>query len=58
MQEPTSKTLIPAKEESINFDESENIFIECENLEVTLPITRGMTRLFILISFQKLKMSI
>ena len=34
MQEPTSKTLIPSKEESINFDESENIFIEGENLEV------------------------
>ncbi len=34
LQAPTTKTLIPAKEESINFDETENIFIEGENLEV------------------------
>lgn len=34
LQMPTTKTLIPAKEESINFDETENIFIEGENLEV------------------------
>ena len=34
LQTPTSKTLIPAKEESVNFDETENIFIEGENLEV------------------------
>ena len=34
MQEPTTRTLSPCKEESINFDESENIFIEGENLEV------------------------
>jgi adenine-specific DNA-methyltransferase len=31
---PTTKTLIPAKDESVNFDETENIFIEGENLEV------------------------
>lgn len=34
LQTPTTKTLIPAKDESINFDETENIFIEGENLEV------------------------
>jgi adenine-specific DNA-methyltransferase len=34
MQTPSTKTLIPAKDESINFEETENIFIEGENLEV------------------------
>jgi len=34
LQMPTTKTLIPAKEESVNFGETENIFIEGENLEV------------------------
>ncbi len=34
LQTPTTKTLIPVKDESINFDETENIFIEGENLEV------------------------
>jgi adenine-specific DNA-methyltransferase len=34
LQTPTSKTLVPAKDESVNFDETENIFIEGENLEV------------------------
>ncbi|GAB6089767.1 site-specific DNA-methyltransferase [Spirochaeta dissipatitropha] len=34
LQTPTTKTLIPAKEESINFNETQNIFIEGENLEV------------------------
>lgn len=34
LQTPSSKTLIPTKEESVNFDETENIFIEGENLEV------------------------
>jgi adenine-specific DNA-methyltransferase len=34
LQIPTTKTLIPAKEESVNFDNTENIFIEGENLEV------------------------
>jgi adenine-specific DNA-methyltransferase len=34
LQAPTTKTLIPAKDESVNFDETENIFIEGENLEV------------------------
>jgi len=34
LQMPSTKTLIPAKEESVNFDETKNIFIEGENLEV------------------------
>ncbi|MFA5432197.1 MAG: site-specific DNA-methyltransferase [Candidatus Paceibacterota bacterium] len=34
LQTPTTRTLIPAKDESVNFDETENIFIEGENLEV------------------------
>lgn len=34
LQMPTTKTLIPVKEESVNFDDTENIFIEGENLEV------------------------
>lgn len=34
LQAPTTKTLVPAKEESVNFDDTEHIFIEGENLEV------------------------
>ncbi|QXP65719.1 site-specific DNA-methyltransferase [Polaribacter sp. AHE13PA] len=34
LQAPTTKTLVPAKGESVNFDETKNIFIEGENLEV------------------------
>jgi adenine-specific DNA-methyltransferase len=34
LQTPSTKTLIPAKDESVNFNETENIFIEGENLEV------------------------
>ncbi len=34
LQAPTTATLIPCKEESVNFDETDNIFIEGENLEV------------------------
>src|SRR5690554_1883322 len=34
LQAPTTKTLVPAKDESVNFNETENIFIEGENLEV------------------------
>lgn len=34
LQTPTTKTLIPAKDESVDFDKTENIFIEGENLEV------------------------
>lgn len=34
LQTPTTKTLVPAKDESVNFNQTENIFIEGENLEV------------------------
>ena len=34
LQTPSTKTLVPEKDESLNFDETENIFIEGENLEV------------------------
>lgn len=34
LQATTTKTLVPAKDESVNFDETEHIFIEGENLEV------------------------
>jgi adenine-specific DNA-methyltransferase len=34
LQIPTTATLIPQPEQSVNWDESENIFIEGENLEV------------------------
>ncbi len=34
LQAPTTSTLVPVKDESINFDETENVFIEGENLEV------------------------
>ncbi len=34
MQQPSSQTLIPVEDESVNFHETENIFIEGENLEV------------------------
>lgn len=33
LQSPTSRTLIPCKEESANFDGTQNVFIEAENLE-------------------------
>jgi adenine-specific DNA-methyltransferase len=34
LQKPTWATLVPAKDESINFNTTQNIFIEGENLEV------------------------
>lgn len=34
LQSPTTATLAPDKDESVNFDTTENIFIEGENLEV------------------------
>ncbi|MCD4812115.1 site-specific DNA-methyltransferase [bacterium] len=34
LQSPTTATLVPVKDESVNFDTTENIFIEGENLEV------------------------
>ena len=34
MQQPSSATLVPCPEESVDFDNTENIFIEGENMEV------------------------
>ncbi len=34
LQSPTTATLVPCEKESVNFDTSDNIFIEGENLEV------------------------
>lgn len=34
LQQPTTATLKPVPEESVNFDATENLFIEGENLEV------------------------
>ena len=34
LQSPTTATLVPCEEESVGFDDTENIFIEGENLEV------------------------
>ncbi len=34
LQSASTATLVPCKEESVNFDETQNIFIEGENLEV------------------------
>lgn len=34
LQTPTSATLVPAREESISFDDTSHVFIEGENLEV------------------------
>ena len=34
LQSPTTATLVPDKDESVNFNTTENIFIEGENLEV------------------------
>ena len=34
MQQPSSATLVPCREESVDFDNTENIFIEGENMEV------------------------
>ncbi len=44
LQTPSTKTLVPAKEESINFDTTQNIFIEGENLEV-LKVLKGNDQL-------------
>ncbi|MGR3178438.1 MAG: site-specific DNA-methyltransferase [Candidatus Anammoxibacter sp.] len=34
LQSPTTATLVPCKDESVNFDDTGNVFIEGENLEV------------------------
>ena len=34
MQQPSRATLVPCREESVDFDNTQNIFIEGENMEV------------------------
>ncbi|RNC64467.1 site-specific DNA-methyltransferase [Proteiniphilum sp. X52] len=34
MQQPSTRTLVPVREDSVDFDDTQNIFIEGENLEV------------------------
>lgn len=41
LQTKTTGTLMPVREESINFDETENVFIEGENLEVLKILQRS-----------------
>jgi len=48
LQSPTTATLVPEKEESVNFNTSENIFIEGENLEVLKVLQKSY--------FNKIKM--
>lgn len=48
LQERTSATLKPVKEESVNFDETENVIIEGENLEVLKVLQKSY--------FNKIKM--
>ncbi len=41
LQAPTYKTLKPCSEESVNFDETENLFIEGDNLEVVKTLQKS-----------------
>src|SRR4030067_2328173 len=41
LQQPTTATLKPSPEESINFDTTENLFIEGENLEVLKALQKA-----------------
>lgn len=41
LQTPATRTLTPLKDESVNFEETENIFIEGENLEVLKVLQRS-----------------
>lgn len=41
IQEPTTKTFKPVREESVNFDETENLFIEGDNLEALKVLQRA-----------------
>lgn len=41
IQTPTTATLVPDKDESVDFDSTENVFIEGENLEVLKVLQRS-----------------
>lgn len=48
MQQPSSATLVPCREESVDFDNTKNIFIEGENMEVLKVLQKSY--------FNKIKM--
>ena len=48
MQQPSTATLVPCREESVDFDNTQNVFIEGENMEVLKVLQR--------IYFRKVKM--
>ena len=48
MQQPSSATLVPCREESVDFDNTQNIFIEGENMEVLKVLQKSY--------FNKIKM--
>ena len=41
MQEPSLSTLVPCRDESVDFDNTQNIFIEGENMEVLKVIQKS-----------------
>lgn len=41
LQQPSSSTLVPVREESVDFDNTQNIFIEGENLEVLKALQKS-----------------
>jgi adenine-specific DNA-methyltransferase len=43
LQSPSTATLVPCKEESVHFDETGNIFIEGENLEVLKVLQKAIS---------------
>ena len=49
MQQPSSATLVPCREESVDFDNTQNIFIEGENMEVLKVLQKSY--------FNKIKIS-
>jgi adenine-specific DNA-methyltransferase len=44
LQTPTRATLVPCREESVNFDTTQNVFIEGDNLEVMKVIQKSLAR--------------
>lgn len=44
MQQPSTATLVPCREESVDFDNTQNIFIEGENMEVLKVLQRSYFR--------------
>ena len=44
MQQPSTATLVPCREESVDFDNTQNVFIEGENMEVLKVLQRSYFR--------------